>query len=572
MTAVQGRWSGAGGPLYAALDQVDALSRAFLIRFFESEITAATDDLKQPFFWLLAALAVPGMFIPWIMGFEWQLMALVQGAEAVRIASRAEKAFYLGFSMAASGILTAIVWSSLLPDRRDTLILGTLPLQPRTIVVAKLAALAAYLGLVAVGMHAVGSVFWGMILGDAVSPLFSLRGVFAHFVASSAASVSVFLAVAAAQGLTLAVAGPRLFRRLSTMLQVVIVALAVVCLAVLPRLNSTVVGTLADPDGPNSWLLSLPPVWFLGLYEWLLGTSDPLLLSLAGRALTAVTIVGLATVLSYPLAYRRLMVSVVEEGGQPENSVASALRRVVVRAAGTHPASVAAAEFFTTTLARVDRQRFVLAIATGLAIAWALPVLHGYTPSEQPSASILGLPVAVMMFLTVSLRVAASLPSDVRASWVFEIHDLSRQHARQAVERTMLLLGVLVPVAVSVPVYLYLWGAMIAISHALVIIALGIAVVELLIWHCVAMPCGQRWTPARIDFAPKWPLHFALFLIIVVGVPQLEVMLFQNASATASFVAVLFLIAGVIRYRSATHEIVPAYDDVDPVAGVLRLN
>ena len=202
--------------------QLDALARAFFVRFFESEITTGTDDLKQFFFWLLAALAIPGLFIPWIMVFDWQLLALIQ-PEMLRIASRAEKTFYLGFSMIAAGLLAAVAWSSLLPDRRDTLILGALPVRPRVVVLAKLLALAAYVGLVVAGMHAAGSIFWGSILGDKVSLLFSVRGVAAHFIASSAASMSVVLAVAATQGLTLSLVGPALFRRMSTLLQVVVV-------------------------------------------------------------------------------------------------------------------------------------------------------------------------------------------------------------------------------------------------------------------------------------------------------------------------------------------------------------
>ena len=114
--------------------QLDALARAFFVRFFESEITTGTDDLKQFFFWLLAALAIPGLFIPWMMAFDWQLLALIEGPEMVRIASRAEKTFYLGFSMIAAGMLDAIAWSRLLPDRRDTLILGALPVRPRVVV------------------------------------------------------------------------------------------------------------------------------------------------------------------------------------------------------------------------------------------------------------------------------------------------------------------------------------------------------------------------------------------------------------------------------------------------------
>ena len=118
----------------AVRDQLLPLTRAFFGRFFESDITTGTDDLKGSYFWLLASLTVPGLFIPWIMAFEWQLLGRIEGPEAVRIASVAEKTFYLGFSMIASGVVTAIAWGSLLPDKRDTLILGSLPVQPSIVV------------------------------------------------------------------------------------------------------------------------------------------------------------------------------------------------------------------------------------------------------------------------------------------------------------------------------------------------------------------------------------------------------------------------------------------------------
>ena len=393
--------------------QLDALARAFFVRFFESEITTGTDDLKQFFFWLLAALAIPGLFIPWIMAFDWQLLALIEAPEMLRIASRAEKTFYLGFSMIAAGLLAAIAWSSLLPDRRDTLILGALPVRPRVVVLAKLLALAAYVGLVVAGMHAAGSIFWGSILGDKVSLLFSVRGVAAHFIASSAASMSVVLAVAATQGLTLSLVGPALFRRMSTLLQVVVVGSMVLGLAALPTMNTAIVQTLSGGPRSQPWILSLPPVWFLGLYEWLLGTSDPLLLELARRAVLTIAVTTVATLVSYPLAYQRLMVSMVEMGSEPRNRIARVLHAILVQSAGSRPGAQAAAAFFTATIARVDRHRFVLAISVGLAIAWGLPGLRAFVPSARPAPELLALPMAIMMFLTAGLRIAASLPSDV---------------------------------------------------------------------------------------------------------------------------------------------------------------
>ena len=552
--------------------QLDALARAFFARFFESEITTGTDDLKQFFFWLLAALAIPGLFIPWIMAFEWQLLALIEGPEMVRIASRAEKTFYLGFSMIATGLLTAIAWSSLLPDRRDTLILGALPVRPRIVVLAKLLALGSYVGLVVAAMHGAGSIFWGSILGDKVSLPFSVRGVAAHFIASSAASMSVVLAVAAAQGLTLALVGPRLFRRMSTLLQVVAVGSMVLCLATLPTMNTAIVHTLSGGPRAQPWILSLPPVWFLGLYEWLLGTSDPLLLALARRAVLTIAVTAVATLVSYPLAYQRLMTSMVEIGSEPRSRIGRVLQAILVHAAGRRPGARAAVAFFTATVARVDRHRFVLAISVGLAMAWGLPGLRGFVPSTRPAPELLALPMAIMMFLTAGLRIAASLPSDVRAAWLFEVHDLSRPDARRALERTLMMLGVVPAVALSAPIYWYLWGGAIAISHALVMTSLGVALVELLIWHSDGMPCGQRWTPARMDFGRRWPLHFAVFLIVVWVIPRLEVVLFRKPYAFIVFSVFLVALAACARYTSARHRIIPVYEDVDPVAGVLRLN
>ena len=103
-------------------------------------------------------------------------------------------------------------------------------------------------------------------------------------------------------------------------------------------------------------------------------------------------------------------------------------------------------------------------------------------------------------------------------------------------------------------------------------IALGVMLVELLIWHCDSMPCGQRWTPARMDFGRRWPLHFALFLIVVAVIPRIELLLFRNVYAAGVVIASLLGLALAIRYASARHQIVPVYEEVDPVAGVLRLN
>src|SRR3970282_831827 len=92
-------------------DQFAALVHSFLARFFENEITSGTDDLKASFFWLLAFLMAPGIFMPVMMMFEWDLIARFRGYEVLQVHTRGDKALYLGFTMVATGLVSAIAWS-----------------------------------------------------------------------------------------------------------------------------------------------------------------------------------------------------------------------------------------------------------------------------------------------------------------------------------------------------------------------------------------------------------------------------------------------------------------------------
>jgi hypothetical protein len=78
--------------------------------------------------------------------------------------------------------------------------------------------------------------------------------------------------------------------------------------------------------------------------------------------------------------------------------------------------------------------------------------------------------------------------------------------------------------------------------------------------------------PARLDLGRRWPLALAVFLIVTAGVPRLELLLFRNAYFTGAFVALVIALAGLARYASARHQVVPIYEEIDPVAGVLRLD
>jgi hypothetical protein len=556
-------------------DQFGALTHSFLARFFENEITSGTDDLKSSFFWLLAFLMAPGIFMPVMRMFEWDLTALFQGYEVLQVLSRGDKAFYLGFTMVATALVGAIAWSSLLMDRRDGLILGAMPVRPAVVVQAKLAALGAYILLIALGMHTLAAVAFGTLLGSHAPFMFMLRSVAAHFVVPCAATALVVLAIAAAQGVSLAIAGPRAFARVSALLQLGLVGTIVLGLLALPVLNISVVDTLQG-TGRNvrPWVLQLPPVWFLGAYEWILGARDPLLMELARKAVLALAAVTALTLVSFPIAYRRLMISAVETGaGFGRTGRFASAADLLARSTARRPQVRAVAQFFLSTLARAERHRFVLATSLGIAAAWGLPSLfalvHGF--AEAPTATVLSLPLAAMTFLLVGLRTAAALPADVKAGWLFDLHGPTRRQTHVALERTMFIAGVLPVATLCAPVYGWLWGTNVAAIHTLVSLATGAALIEMLLWRFEGMPCARLWDPERLKLGRRWALYLAGFMIITAVIPALERRLFDNVALSLVLILGLTGLAALVRYQSLRQAPRPV-DDVDAVTGgVLNL-
>src|SRR4029453_14295454 len=137
------------------LDQVGVLIRVFLGRFFENEATAGPTDLRDSFFWLIAALAAPGLLFAFHQQFYWNFVSLGQGGAArLRDYVLFDKTFYLTLTSVAMGLISVAVWNALIVDRRDAFIIGVLPVRRRVIITAKLFSLVAYIGVLNLCIHA----------------------------------------------------------------------------------------------------------------------------------------------------------------------------------------------------------------------------------------------------------------------------------------------------------------------------------------------------------------------------------------------------------------------------------
>ena len=531
-----------------------ALTLNFIARFFDFELLGLRGDLRSSYLWLIAGLAPIGLLMPWFMVFEWPFIALDQGPVGLRIASMAEKSLYLGLSTFAPGALTLLSWQALLVDRRDGLILGSLPIAPATVMRAKILAIGLYGGLLSVGMHAAGSFSFALLLADGSPFSFLIRGVIAHFVSASMASCFALCAITSLQGGALALVGPRAFRRVSPILQMGVTAVLLLLFVTLPPMSSSVAGAVRSGSLEGSWLSALPPVWFLGLYEWLLGTDDVVLRHLAGRAAFACTGVAIATMVFVPLAGKRLLRDAVADsaGHRPRSRRLPILERFT-RLVSRIPQRRAAVQMLVATCARVNSHRFAFALAAGVFAAFAFPIMFNSVmrrpAGAEPPASVLAIPLVGISVFLIALRVAAGLSADLRAGWMCAATVGRTPQGAVALRRTMWLLGILPMSLVFAAVAWALWNPATALAQTVVAAGLGSILTEALIRGLSGIPCTQPWQPLNANVRAFWPVYLGLILLITQGLPQLILLIAGSAASLAAVMSVFATGALLLRLR-----------------------
>ena len=529
------------------LRQVRVLFRVFLSRFFENDLAEDAGDFRLAFFALVALLAIPATAAPILIAtasmpghppsFGWIITAHLHGVAALRQSVLSDKMLYLGYAMASSGLLAAIAWQSLLPDRRDARVLMPFGLHPRAVIAAKLGSLFSYLGLVAVGIHTLPSIAFGSLLAVDNTFTFAVRGIAAHFIASVGASLFVGLAIVALQALLLLALGPRRFTRATPALHFAVVAAAVGGLALLPAGSAQLGEALrsgAALDGAWRWL---PTSWFLGLYESIVGTANPAMHALATWALASTAALVVVVIAVYPAVYRQTMNTALDDGvgHRRRQTLAAAFAKGMGVLVAREPRSRAVAQFFAAAIVRGPRQRLVIALGAGLAGAWAVPVWLSAARTGVPSIQVgsFAAPIAALFFITASVRIAAALPVEQGGDWLFDLTDVDPVRVRGVVVRTIAWLVVVPVVVISATICWQWWGWQAATAHAAFTMSLGAAILESVVGRDARLPCHGSWSMPVEHVRRWWPAYVIGVLFGVSGLSAVEYVAIAHPIAIA---------------------------------------
>jgi pimeloyl-ACP methyl ester carboxylesterase len=533
--------------------QFRVLYGSFLSQIVDTELIATHGDPSR----LLMQIGALLVSLSFILAMEIVPQYTKATAAEIRVGAWGDQEFLIGTSIAVAGMFAVFAWDSIFPSRRDSLVLGSLPIRSGTIFRAKLAATGTGLGVCLVAVNGVIGLIYPFVAGGA-------RAFFAYWITIAAAGLWVFCSLLALQGLAALALSYRRFLKVSNALQVeaFFAILAVYFLTPGPL-------DLDLSHGIPTEARLLPSFWFLGLFQRLNASARPVFEPLAGRALLALAASVSVAALTYALSYYRVTRRVVEEPDIVPGDRARPPGRWTRWATSKWKTLDRAILLFTArTLTRSRLHRNLLAVFGGLGLAisltYAKALLYGnsqmyalarrygfHTPHwYEPNTPLMAAGFILLILAVIGARAAFALPIALKANWIFRMTDVQSPKAYFAAVRKAMFTLVAAPVWIAAAIfYLGVWGGPEAVGHVLVLLCVGVVVVEWSLTGFRKMPFACSYVPGASNLRIRLPIYGAVFLAAVDIGTRTERSAFESAGRTALLGAILLALVYQARRR-----------------------
>jgi hypothetical protein len=545
-------------------NQISRLVRHFLERFFNHESASPDADSKTLLVQIACATALPGFLVA-----LWLDPIYHRPTPPPYWLQVNHHLFFVLYSCVAMGIAMVFEWDLFFPDLLDVQILKTLPVKDRDVFLGRIAAIA-----VLVGGFLVDSNFLApVIMHITLNPPSPGRFTAGHLLAVLLSGLFSAAFTLALQGTMLSLLGERMFRRVSLLLQGLLITLFVLLLLLFPAYSGLLPSLLRSGSFAA---LCFPPLWFLGIYQCAIegAAAPPIFATLARIGFIATgAAIGL-TMLTYPVAYLRRVRQVIEGPGKQNSGRhrTSPLARwgggIFDRAVLRRPLCRAVYWFISQTLFRVQRYRIYLVLYCGVGLSVVVSTVFNLRVVRQEiSWEILadGVRAAIAiagLWTITGLRIALASSGNRSGSWVFHVLLGRPPEFSSAVELSR-----------STQVWVVIWSSIVTLSaiillHAIAppqVCTLPTTLAQLIagIGFCVLLTDVLFLRFTRIAFAGERPrenssvafavlAYFTLFPVFIAASVGLQLWIERSALHAGLAIGLLAAVhVGIQRFHRA---------------------
>jgi hypothetical protein len=351
----------------------------------------------------------------------------------------------------------------------------------------------------------------------------------------------------------------RAFQRVSTYVQ--LVAVFALLLMMLMFLYTS---SLLYSAKNGRLLYFFPPMWFLGLYETMLGQPDPLP-GCREIALRVLAISAGASALAYLLSYKRHVKRSLESEEIFDvipSWISTGLCNLANRFLVRDPLEQAPFYFAGKTIVRSRKHWLYLAAYVGAGFALVLQGLvaafsrGGSQSIERVTPALLSVPLILSFFVLSGMRVVFTVPAELKANWAFRLSEADgRKECLSGVRKAMFVFGVLPLFAALLPVYVVLWGWATAFFHTFFDLVLSFLLIEVLLFRFHKIPFTCSYLPGKAQLTTRWIFYWLGFATYAYTMASLEQwFLMRSIRMGAFYVLGCAAVISTIIYRNRVLE------------------
>ena len=546
------------------------LWRTFAAQCLAGETAAIDDRLRATLAGVVAFLLVPGLVLLVDLSFDYQGIVLraIHYQQFDHLTDTLEwvALVFITYSAAAVGLVGAFAWDALVFDRRDGLVLGPLPVSIREIVAAKTAAVASVMASSALAVNLFNALVFAFTTADRLGLAALGRHFVAHLAATTGVAMFVFATLVFVRGVVGLIVSPRLAAAIGTAVQFVFVlavfAIVILCPVMLRLPHQELVNFTVTH--------ALPTSWFLGVFEWIRGSSRWYVPQLALRAVLGTAAAFASAILASTLAVHRHMPRAFAtphaegaQGGAPVR------RWIALRLTAGDRSAAAIADFIVLTFVRnrAVQTPAAMIVALGLAIVVAALAQTKNVASEAGSGIVvLWIPLVVAYSALVGLRASFFVPADLDAVWAFRLGVPRLDDARWCAVRAALMAMVApVVLAISLVTTAYLLGWWIAVRHTMFVAAIVVVMVEATAMTVPFVPFTRPYQPGRARLRTRWWMYVVGLCASAVWPVWFELRAASHPRALAAAIVVLAAAAAAMEI-AGRHQLRPSAEHSDDIA------
>ena len=284
--------------------------------------------------------------------------------------------------------------------------------------------------------------------------------------------------------------------------------------------------------------MRVPPLWFLGIDQVVAGNQEPFAVRLASRGIAGIAGAAGAALLAYWWSYRRHRRRVLESPAV-ESAARSFWPEALAEHAMTSTRRLAIFVFIAKMLGRSRQHRLILtafvAIAMAIIFEGFVSLAAGFRSSPQAAIAA---PLALSLFVLTGLRYLFRLPVELRANWLFRIHEPGHGlDLLEGVEAFLMYFAVLPVAVLTLPIELRLLGAGAGLLAGLMCALPSLILVELLLFGFERIPFTSTYLPGQRPLIDTILGYSVSAVVYVFGMTVLIFACLRSAGATLGFIA-----------------------------------